>query len=70
MKTITKTVAELIVTGESPLDLAVIPNYMGINLCNVDSITWTKLDDGQLVDLFIKFIPSEQPVAKAHWLPV
>ena len=33
MKTITKTVAELIVTGESPLDLAVIPNYMGINLC-------------------------------------
>lgn len=26
MKTITKTVAELIVTGESPLDLAVIPS--------------------------------------------
>ena len=62
MKTITKTVAELIVTGESPLDLAVIPNYMGINLRNVDSITWTKLDDGQLVDLFIKFIPSKHPI--------
>lgn len=62
MKTITKTVAELIVTGESPLDLAIIPSHMGINLCNVDSITWTKLDDGQLVDLSIRFIPCIHPI--------
>lgn len=57
MKTITKTIEELIETKESPLPLEVIPNNMGINLCNVDSITWTRMDDGQLVNLCINFCP-------------
>lgn len=41
----------------SPLPLSVIPNHMGINLCNVESVEWDKQDDGQLVSLTIKFIP-------------
>ena len=57
MKTVTKTIDELLKTDESPLPLEVIPNKMGINLCAVDSITWTKQDDGQLVNLTINFIP-------------
>lgn len=39
MKTITKTVTELIETDESPLPLELIPNHMGINLCSVESLT-------------------------------
>ena len=50
-------IKELIETKESPLPLEVIPNKMGINLCSVDSITWTKQEDGQLVNLAINFIP-------------
>lgn len=41
----------------TPLPLEVIPNYMGINLCSVDSITWQEQDDGQLVNLTIHFLP-------------
>lgn len=40
-----------------PLDPAVIPNYMGINLCSVQGFSWTEQDDGQLVQLSIHFIP-------------
>lgn len=57
MKTITKTIDELIENEESPLPLKVIPNNMGINLCAVEAITWTKQDDGQLANLMIHFIP-------------
>lgn len=66
MKTesITRTVEELIEIEkkggpESPLPLEVIPNYMGINLVAVKSLTWTRREDGQLVDLTIHFIPEE-----------
>ena len=59
MQTITKTVDELIESDESPLPLNVIPNHMGINLCSVEAITWTKRNDGQLVNLMIHFMPSE-----------
>lgn len=59
MKTVTKPISELIETNESPLPLDVIPNNMGINLCSVDSITWTKQADGQLANLTINFIPAE-----------
>jgi hypothetical protein len=62
MQTITKTVTELIETDESPIDLSVIPNYMGINLCSVDSLTWTKQADGQIVNMTINFIPSAPSV--------
>lgn len=38
-----------------PLPMSVIPNYMGINLCSVESVAWVKQDDGQLVSLTINF---------------
>lgn len=46
-----------------PIDLSAIPNCMGINLCAVDSIEWTRLrDEGrQLVDLKINFLPAIDP---------
>jgi len=62
METVTKTIEELIESDESPLPLSVIPNYMGINLCAVESLTWTRQEDGQLVDFKINFIPAEIPV--------
>ncbi len=58
MKTVTKLMKELIETDECPLPISIIPNNMGINLMCVDSITWTKQDDGQLVNLTINFIPN------------
>ena len=62
MKTITKKVADLIADADEstcPLPLSVIPNYMGINLCSVDSVSWVEQDDGQLVSLTIHFIPAK-----------
>ena len=53
-----KTVEELIKSKESPLPLKVIPDNMGINLCSVDSLSWTKQEDGQLISLTINFIPA------------
>ena len=53
-----KTVEELINSQDCPLPLNVIPNNMGINLCSVDTIEWTKQADGQLVNLQINFIPA------------
>lgn len=45
---------------ETPLPLSIIPNYMGINLCSVDSIEWKRQPDGQLIDLKINFIPNNE----------
>ncbi len=59
-KTVTKTIKELIETEQSPLPIEVIPNNMGINLCSVDSITWTRQKDGQLVNLTINFCPNNK----------
>jgi hypothetical protein len=42
---------------ECPIDLAVIPNHMGINLVSVEGLSWTRQDDGQFVSLTIHFIP-------------
>lgn len=54
-----KKVSELIDNNEkSPLPLEVIPNYMGINLCSVEAISWEKQSDGQLTNLTIHFIPN------------
>ena len=44
--------------AESPLPIEVIPNHMGINLCSVDSVSWERQPDGQLVSLTIHFIPA------------
>jgi hypothetical protein len=58
-ETVTREISELISSNnDSPLPLTVIPNHMGINLCSVKSISWTKREDGQLVDLTINFIPN------------
>lgn len=40
-----------------PLPLHVIPNYMGINLVSVESLRWSRLPDGQLIDLTLAFLP-------------
>ena len=53
----TATIQEIIDGADCPLDIAVIPNNMGINLCSVDSISWTALSDGQLTSLTIQFLP-------------
>ena len=45
--------------AECPLPIDVITNYMGINLCSVDSVSWIKQDDGQLVSLSINFLPAK-----------
>lgn len=58
MTTVTKTVEEIINGADCPLPLSVIPNHMGINLVSVDSLSWTRQDDGQLVDLKINFKPA------------
>lgn len=59
MKTTVETVQDIIEKKKyCPLDLNVIPNYMGINLCSVEAISWTKQDDGQLVSFTIHFIPA------------
>ena len=46
--------------GRCPLPIEVIPNQMGINLCAVDTLTWTRTKGGQLCSLAIKFVPAEE----------
>lgn len=61
MKTEFYTTDELIQDAgrlKPPLDPAVIPNMMGINLVSVEGMSWTRQDDGQLVSLTIHFGPS------------
>jgi len=45
---------------EWPLSPRFIPNHMGINLCSVEGMSWTKQADGQLVSLTIHFIPASE----------
>jgi hypothetical protein len=45
-------------TAKWPLDPAVIPNHMGINLCSVEGMSWSRQEDGQLVNLTIHFQPA------------
>ena len=60
MKTTFKKVSEIIENNiDCPLPLEVIPNYMGINLCSVEAISWQKQNDGQLTNLTIHFLPEE-----------
>jgi hypothetical protein len=59
MKTHLHTIDDIIDNNlDVPLDIGVIPNYMGINLCSVEAMSWTEQDDGQLVNLAIHFIPA------------
>ena len=50
--------------GKSPLKPSVITNYMGINLCNVESISWEQLPDGQLLNFSIQFYPDRQALER------
>lgn len=60
MKTVFATIDDILaVKVNCPFPLEVIPNYMGINLCSVDALSWTRQDDGQLVNLSIHFIPAK-----------
>lgn len=61
MKIEHKKIEDLINDGNSPFPLSIIPNNMGINLVSVDSLSWTKQDDGQFVNLTINFIPDNEP---------
>lgn len=55
-----RTVDEIIDHGaECPLDLSVIPNTMGINLCSVEGVSWHRQEDGQLTELKIHFKPKK-----------
>ena len=58
MKHFSKTVEEIIDGAKCPLPLQVIPNYMGINLVSVESVSWSELGDGQIIELTIEFIPT------------
>ena len=41
-----------------PSPVALIPNQMGINLCSVEGMSWSKLSDGQLVSVTVHFLPN------------
>ena len=59
MESVKMTIAEILEDEKScPLPLEIIPNNMGINLVSVESVSWEKQDDGQLVSLSIQFIPA------------
>ena len=64
MKTETVKVEEIINGVKCPIPLSVIPNYMGINLCSVEAISWTRMPDKQLVSLTIHFIPNLEGVSQ------
>ena len=51
-----------------PIPLDIIPDKMGINLVSVDSVEWTEQNDGQLVDLTIKFNPSTNLIINSNKL--
>lgn len=53
-----KTVEELIKVKDSFIQT--IPNNLGINLCSVKGIEYEKQEDGQLLTLTVKFIPSNE----------
>lgn len=59
MKTTHASIAQILNKHiNSPLPIEVIPNHMGINLCSVEGMTWTRQPDGQLVSLTIHFKPA------------
>jgi hypothetical protein len=49
---------------KSPLNPSAITNLMGINLCNVESISWEQLPDGQLLNFSIQFYPDRQALER------
>jgi hypothetical protein len=60
MKTEFHSMKDELDTAKWPLDPAAIPNHMGINLCSVEGMGWTRQEDGQLVSLTIYFEPARK----------
>lgn len=60
----TKTVQEAIETG-CPLPPSIIPNSMGINLCEVEGFMWTRDKYGNLLSLTIQLKHNAPSVAQA-----
>ena len=60
MQTVFQKLTETNCNDDWPLPLKVIPNYMGINLCSVEGMSWTEQDDGQLVSLTVHFLPAKE----------
>jgi len=56
-KSMFRTTEEIIDGAFCPFDLKLIPNSFGINLCSVRGVSWTELEDGQLVGVTVHFIP-------------
>lgn len=52
--------------AECPFPIDVIPNKMGINLCNVAAFSWQQQEDGQLVNFSIHFSPNNQKKPCKH----
>lgn len=63
-----KVKVEKLVTDKQdcPLPLEVIPNNMGINLVSVESISWNKQEDGQIISLSIDFNPEPLKIDLAN----
>ena len=40
-----------------PMDICYFPNVMGINLCCVEGIAWSELENGQLLNMTVYFKP-------------
>ena len=65
MKTQFKTIKDIINEKDNsscscPLDLSIIPNYLGINLCSVEGVAWTCNEGKELISITIHFLPSIQ----------
>ena len=43
---------------EFPIPLEVMPNLMGINLCSVEGMSWSRLTDRQLISVTVHFWPN------------
>jgi len=41
-----------------PIPLGTMPNHMGINLCSVEGMSWSRLPDGQLISVTVHFLPN------------
>jgi hypothetical protein len=66
MKTEFHSMGAKVETAKWPLDPTVIANHMGIGLCSIEGMSWTRQDDGQLVSMTIHFFPIP-PDMKGMW---
>jgi len=55
-----RTISDIIKNEDGPkppMDIGYFPNVMGINLCCVEGIAWSRLEDGQLLNMTVYFKP-------------